>query len=88
VPNLLPVPPVSIILRQEVSEKTENGNAEETRKLAYLQRDLFAVSGSVSHEMLTVYFFDVTTQSESPSSSKYNDSLSYVHVCSIKVLVS
>ena len=71
IPNALPVPPVCIILKQEIIEVTvADESREEPRRATFLQRDLLAVGSSVCHEKLSIHCFDVTTRTESPSSGK------------------
>ena len=69
-PNALPVPPVSIILKQQIIDVPEGDGKDESAKVPHLQRDLLAISGSVCHDKLSIHCFDVSTRTKSPSIGK------------------
>mmetsp|Transcript_26996 Transcript_26996/g.39773 ORF Transcript_26996/g.39773 Transcript_26996/m.39773 type:complete len:306 (+) Transcript_26996:371-1288(+) len=93
--SYLPIPPLSIVLQQEMIEtqvqassnsntnsitaattnnngsSSNNGdlnNDEETRTIHLLQREQFALSGSVTDGAMTIHCFDIVTQISSPLS--------------------
>lgn len=68
IPNALLVPPVSVILKQQIVDVTEENGEEEPKKVSSLERNIFAVSGSVCQNKLSIHCFDVVTRAESPSS--------------------
>ena len=72
IPNALLVPPVSVILKQQIVDVTEENGEEEPKKVSSLERNTFAVSGSVCQNKLSIHCFDVVTRAESPSSGKIN----------------
>jgi hypothetical protein len=67
--NLLPMPPVAVVLDQRMIQKTSSVDGD-TKKRSFLDRDLFAVSCSVTDDAVTLFGFNVTVQMESPASGK------------------
>ena len=68
--ELLPAPPVSVVLDQRMIQKALVASDGEKRKQSILEKDLFAVSCTVTDDAVTLCGFDVTIQMDSPTSSK------------------
>lgn len=68
---LLPMPPVTVVLDQRMVQKTSSADGDR-KKQSFLDRDLFAVSCSVTDDAVTLFGFDVTVQMESPASRKWS----------------
>ena len=67
--TLLPMPPVAVVLDQRMIQKTSSVDGDR-KKQSFLDRDLFAVSCSVTDDAVTLFGFEVTVQMESPASRK------------------
>lgn len=67
-PDLIRVPPLSVLLRQRIVEKLVKEGDGETKRVSQLQGELFALSAKVNEESLEFVCFDVLTMSESASS--------------------
>mmetsp|Transcript_19587 Transcript_19587/g.35557 ORF Transcript_19587/g.35557 Transcript_19587/m.35557 type:complete len:847 (-) Transcript_19587:44-2584(-) len=65
--NLLPMPPVAVVLVQRMIQKTSSVDGD-TKKRSFLDRDLFAVSCSVTDDAVTLFGFHATVEMESPAS--------------------
>ena len=70
IPGLLCVPPLSVPLRQRIVEKLVKEGDDESKRVAQLQGEMFAVAANVSDEAIEMVCFDVMTVSESASSGE------------------
>ncbi|KAL7545173.1 hypothetical protein ACHAWF_008525 [Thalassiosira exigua] len=67
-PDIVPVPPLAVILRQRIVEKLVKEGIGETKRISQLQGELLALAACVNEETLELVCFDVLTSSESASS--------------------
>jgi hypothetical protein len=87
----IPVPPLGIIMNQEMVEyKAVNSNNKNEMAMR-LERDLVAITSTASHDLLNVHLFDISTQHESASNSMYcffsfNFLLNYFHQLSFHLI--
>ena len=65
--HILPIPPVSVVLNQQIIQKKDEVRVGEGRMITLLERDGFAAIASVSGEALVIHGFNVTVQTSSPS---------------------
>lgn len=68
VKGLLAAPPVGVVLDQRMVEKVSPTNDGDKKRESSLERDVFAVSCTVTDDAVTLYGFDITVQSDSPVS--------------------
>jgi hypothetical protein len=69
--SYLAVPPLSIVMNQRTQEQEVLlGNGEKLTKIC-LHRDLCSVTASVTESSLTLYVFDVNTQTDTSTSCKF-----------------
>ena len=69
--SFLPAPPVSLLLDQQLVEKSSVTTDGERIKQAYTEQELFGISCSVNGEALTLYGTEMKVQLDTPSSCKY-----------------
>jgi hypothetical protein len=69
-PNLLNVPPLSVMLGQRMTEKVVKGSDGETNRIQQLQGELFSVTAEVNETSLDLVCFDVLTIVESASAGE------------------
>jgi hypothetical protein len=62
-------PPVGVILDQRMIQKFSSSGNGDKNKQSLLERDVFAVSCTVTDDAVILYGFDVTVQLDSPASS-------------------
>lgn len=67
----LPVPPLAVIMNQQmVEEEVVNANGEKSM-VVKLERDLCGIAASVSQECLKLYLFDITSSLTSATDRKF-----------------
>jgi len=66
--DLIHVPPLSVVLRQNIVEKLTREGDGEMKRSSQLQGELFAVSAKSNNDQLDLVCFDVLTLTESASS--------------------
>jgi len=69
-PNLLRVPPLSVLLRQRIVEKLVKEGDGETKRISQLQGELLALTANITKDGIEMVCFDVLTLTDSASSSK------------------
>lgn len=67
--DLIAAPPVGVILDQRMVQKVSSNDNSDKKKQSLLERDVFAVSCTVTDDAVILYGFDVTVQLDSPASS-------------------
>jgi hypothetical protein len=67
--DLIAAPPVGVILDQRMIQKVSPSDNGDKKKQTLLERDVFAVSCTVTDDAVILYGFDVTVQLDSPASS-------------------
>ena len=68
--RFLATPPLSILVDQELVERSETNRDGERKKEAHTTQELFAISCSVNNDGLTIYPIDVKVRLDTPSSGK------------------
>ena len=68
--SLLGVPPVGIVLNQQVIQEKEMLVSGEEKTTTLLEKDVLAVTASAGQDALTLYAFNVTVQASRPSLGK------------------
>lgn len=69
-PDLIPVPPLSVPIRQRLVEKLITEGDGETKRTSQLQGELFAVSATTNDASLDLVCFDVLTITDSASAGE------------------
>jgi hypothetical protein len=72
------VPPVAVILDQQMIQRTSNSSDGDWKKQALLEKELFALSCSVNDVALTIHALDVTVVVDSPASLPSREKCSLV----------
>ena len=66
---LLPSPPLSVLLDQELIETETRGKDGERKKTSYIEQNLFAIGCTATTECLKLYPVDVTVHLDTPISA-------------------
>ena len=77
--RFLATPPLSILVDQELVERSETNRDGERKKDAHTTQELFAITCSVNNDGLTIYPIDIKVRLDTPSSGK--DRLMVQHGC-------
>jgi hypothetical protein len=69
--SFLPAPPVSLLVDQQLVEKSSVTTDGEKKKQAYTEQELFGISCSVDGDALTLYGTEMKVQLDTPSAGKF-----------------
>jgi hypothetical protein len=70
--KLLPAPPLSVLLDQQLIENELHSLDGEKKKTSYLEQQLFGVACSSTPDALTLYPLDMSVVLESPVAGNYS----------------